>query len=350
MKKKKVAILHAKVPYLRGGAELMVEGLTAQLEKRGFDTDLISMPFKWYPNDVLLDSHLMWRMTDLTESNGEKIDLLISLKAPTYLAKHPNKVLWLMHQHRAAYDLRDNAEAFGLNTIAGGKEVIQKIRQIDNIAIPEAKAIYAISHTVTERLKTYNGIDSTPLYHPPALEGRYFTEGYENYILSVGRLDPNKRVDLLIRALKYCDKRIRVKIAGKGNQMETLQKLAQELDVSDRVDFLGFVPDDDVLKLYANALGVCFPPIDEDYGYITLEAFLSKKPILTCSDSGAVLEFAKHNESAFVVDFDAEAMGECFNRLYSNKRLAQDMGNAGYECVKDISWDHVIDELTKTIR
>lgn len=349
-KKKKVAVLHAQCPYMRGGAELMTEGLTKQLRQRGYDAELITMPFKWYPNQVLLDSFFMWRMVDLTESNGEKIDLVIATKLPTYLARHPNKVLWLMHQHRVTYDLRDSVPAGGLNTVAGGAQVIERITAMDNLAIPEAKNIYSISQVVSDRLKKFNNIDSAPLYHPPSLEGRYYGGEFGDYILSVGRLDANKRVDLLIEALQYCDSHIHVKIAGRGTELEHLQQLTVTLGVEDRVTFLGFVPDDDLLKLYANALAVCFPPIDEDYGYITLEAFLSQKPILTCHDSGGVLEFAREGENAFITAFDPRAMGERFDRVYQNKAMAKKMGQAGYERVKNISWDHVIDELTKTLR
>lgn len=350
MAKKKVVVLHAQVPFVRGGAELLVENLKKNLIKRGYQAELVGIPFKWYPKQALLDSYLMWRMADLSESNGEKIDLLIALKAPTFLAKHANKVVWLMHQHRAAYDLRDSAVAGGLNTISGGKEIIAQITEMDRMALLEAKSIYTISKNVMARLKRFNGIPSTPLYHPPSLEGRYYTGEYGNYILSVGRLDASKRTDLLIRALPFCDKQIRIKIAGRGQEAEALEKLARKLGVEDRVEMLGFVPDEGLLELYANALAVCFPPVDEDYGYITLEAFLSKKPILTCWDSGGVFEFAQDGENAFIVDYDAEKMGGCFQKLYQNKRMARDMGEAGCLRVKDISWDHVIDELTKTIR
>lgn len=350
MAKKKIAVLHAQVPFIRGGAEQLVENLTRNLVRRGFQADLVTIPFKWYPNRALLDSYLMWRMADLSESNGEQIDLLIALKAPTFLAKHTNKVVWLMHQHRAAYDLRDSVIAGGLNTIPGGKEIIAQITEIDRMALLEANSIYAISKNVSARLKQFNGIASVPMYHPPSLEGRYYTGKYGNYILSVGRLNAIKRTDLLIRALPFCDKHVHVKIAGRGQEAEALEKLARELGVEDRVEMLGFIPDEGILELYANALAVCFPPLDEDYGYITLESFLSKKPILTCWDSGGVLEFAQDGENAFIVDCDAEKMGGCFQKLYQNKRMAREMGEAGYLRVKDISWDHVIDELTKTIR
>ena len=350
MGKKKVAVLHAQVPFVQGGAENMVRELTKNLRLRGFDAETVSIPFKWYPLEEVLDNYLMWRMTDLTESNGETIDLVLSLKAPTTAIKHPNKVIWLMHQHRAAYDLRDNAIAGGFNTIPGGREAIAKITEMDNKTIAEAKEVFSISKTVTDRLQRFNHIKSTPLYHPPKLAGKYFSGEYGENIVSVGRLDKNKRVDLLIRALPYCDKHIKALIAGRGPELENLTKLARKLGVEDRVEFLGFVPDDDLLKLYADALAVCFPPIDEDYGYITLEAFLSQKPIITCPDSGGVLEFAEHEKNGFIVDAEGEKLGACFDTLYRNKALARDMGINGYERVKDINWDNVIDELTKTIR
>ena len=350
MRKKKVAVLHSQVPFVRGGAELLVENLTKQLRQRGFDVEIVSIPFKWYPNQVLLDQFLLWRLADLTQSNGETIDLVIANKVPNYMVKHPNKVIWLMHQFRAAYDLADNTMAGGLNTVPGGTQVQKAIIHMDNIGISESKHIYTISKTTTNRLEKYNHISSTPLYHPPALEGQYFVDQYENYILSVGRLDPNKRVDLLIRALQYCDSQIKAVIAGKGAIREELEKLADSLGVKDRVTFLGFVPDQELPNLYANALAVCFPPIDEDYGYITLEAFLSKKPVVTCRDSGGVLEFVKHGESGLVCNVNPQEIGEAFNTLYHNKSLARDYGVAGFETVKDIKWDHVIDELTKTIR
>lgn len=347
---KKIAVLHAQVPFVHGGAEINIENLTNNLRRRGFQAEIVTIPFKWYPINSLLDSYFLWRTVDLTESNGEKIDMVIALKVPTYMLSHPNKVVWVMHQFRQAYDLRDNAEAGGLNYSENGSELIKKITEMDNLGIGEAKGVYTNSQNVAGRLMKYNNIQAKPLYHPPALAGQYKSGEFGNYILSVGRLDKNKRIGLLIRALKYCDKSIHVKIAGRGPEMEMLQALAHELHVEKRVDFLGFVADKDVIDLYSNALAVCYPPLDEDYGYVTLEAFLSQKPILTCKDSGGVLEFAQNGENGYIVDYDAQQMGKCFQKLYLNKKQAAEMGRAGYERVKDISWDHVIDELTKTIR
>lgn len=350
MNKPKICVLHAQVPFVRGGAELLVENLTKELNKRNFDAELVALPYKWYPNNSLIDSVLAWRMIDLTESNGNKIDMVISTKFPTYAIKHDNKVLWLMHQFREAYDLCDNKDYAGLNTIPGGADTRKKIEEMDNRLIPEAKAIYSISKNVSNRLKRFNNIDSIPLYHPPTHVGKYWSENYENYILSVGRLDLKKRVDLLIQSLPYCDKTVNAYIAGRGPELEKLKKLAHDLKVDNRVKFLGFVNDEDLLKLYANAFAVYFAPVDEDYGYITLEALLSKKPIVTCSDSGGVLEFVEDERSAYITDANEAEVGEKINTLFNNKLRCKEMGQYGYSKVKDISWDDVIDKLTYTIR
>lgn len=350
MKKKRICVLHAQVPFVRGGAELLVENLTAELLKRNYDAELVSLPFKWYPTNTLLDSALAWRMIDLSESNGNKIDLVIGTKFPTYAVKHENKVLWLMHQFREAYDLCNNKEYSGLNMVPGGPETLRKVRQLDGKVIPEAKAIYSISKNVTNRLQHYNGIDSMPLYHPPMHVGKYRCESYDDYILSVGRLDVKKRVDLLIKSLMYCDKSIKAIIAGKGPELENLKKLTSKLQLENRVVFLGFVNDEELIKLYSNAFAVYFAPVDEDYGYITLEALLSQKPLVTSDDAGGVLEFVEDDRSAYIVTPNDVEIGERINILYNNKKMCKDMGNYGYQKVKNISWDSVIDKLTQTLR
>lgn len=348
--RKKVCVLHAQVPFVRGGAELLVENLTEELKKRDYDAELVSLPFKWYPNNSLIDSVLTWRLVDLSESNGNKIDLVIGTKFPTYAVNHENKVLWLMHQFREAYDLCDNVEYAGLNTIPNGYATKNKIIQLDNKLIPECKKVYSISENVTKRLQKYNGLESIPLYHPPAHIGRYYCDDYSDYILSVGRLDPKKRVDLLIKSLVWSDKSVKAYIAGKGPELPKLKKMVHDLNLDDRVEFLGYVNDDNLLELYANAFAVYFAPVDEDYGYITLESLLSKKPLITCNDSGGVLEFVENNISAYIEEPNEKLIGEKINALYFNKKKCKEMGQIGYSNVKDISWDMVIEQLTQTIK
>lgn len=348
MRKKKIIITAAQVPFNKGGAELHVSFLHQNLVNRGYDAEIVALPYKWYPENSLYNSMLAWRLLDLSEANGDKIDLVIATKFPSYGAVHENKVSWVIHQYRQVYDLYDTN--VGLRDTENGERIKARVEQFDRICLLESRKIYANSKNVANRLKKYNGIEAEALYHPPSLSGRYYTDGYEDYILSVGRLDRLKRNELLLEAMCHCEKSIKAKIAGKGPEMENLERMAKRLGVNDRVEFLGFVPDDDLLRLYANAFAVYYAPVDEDYGYITLEAFLSRKPVITCIDSGGVLEFAVDNENGYIVGADANEMGQAISKLYNNKQLCREFGERGYSIVRDITWDNVIDKITCTLR
>jgi len=221
-----------------------------------------------------------------------------------------------------------------------------KLIKMDNQVLSTYKKIYTNSANTASRLKKYNNIESVPLYHPPKLTGMYYSANFDDYILSVGRLDPLKRVDLLIRALKFCDSRIHCKIAGRGPELENLKILSRELGVTDRIEFLGFVSEKKLLDLYANCSAVFFAPQDEDYGYITLEAFLSKKPVLTSSDAGGPLEFVRDNSNGIIIDsLDAGVIGKKIDELVLNKDKSRNFGLNGYFTAKDINWDFVIQTL-----
>jgi glycosyltransferase involved in cell wall biosynthesis len=345
--KKKIAITFPQVPFVFGGAELQVKTLKNELVKRGFDAEIVSMPFKWFPGATLYNNLLSWRLLDISESDGQKIDLVIATKFPSYGVQHINKVTWLLHQFRGAYDYYDTQ--YGLKFSENGEQTREYIVKFDEIALKESREIFAESKNVRGRLLKYNGIDSEPLYHPPPLAGRYRCDSYGDYILSVGRLAPLKRIDLLIEAVAKSGKQVHVKVAGRGPDLIKLQDLAKKHAVEDRVEFLGFVNDDELLKLYANALAVYFAPVDEDYGYITLEAFLSKKPVVTCVDSGGTLEFVKHNENGYICEVNPEEIGEVFSTLLKNKTRCKAFGSAGFESVKGVTWDTVIEKLTRTL-
>lgn len=349
MKQKNICICTAQVPFVKGGAEILVQSLYEQLKLRGYSAEIVQIPFKWYPEDQIINSILAWRMIDLSESNGQKIDLVIPTKFPSYVVKHENKVTWLVHQFRQIYD--QYGTKYSDFTESGEDTLIKnKIIEIDNLTLKESRSVYTIAKNTTNRLKRYNHIEGETLYHPPKHIGKYYCNNFENYILSVGRLENVKRVDLLIRALKYCNSDIKAVIAGTGPYRKELEKLAASTGVSERVQFLGYVEDNELLKLYSNAFSVFFAPFDEDYGYITLEAFLSKKPVITCDDSGGVLEFVVNNRNGFVCSTQPEALGQAIQKLWDCKSLCIDFGETGYEKVKDITWDNVVEKLTKTIK
>ena len=341
---KTVVVCEAHVPFVRGGAELCVSGLIAELRRRGLRADRVSIPFKWYPKDALLAQAAAWRLVDLSESNGEPIDLVIATKFPTYFVRHANKVTWLFHQYRAIYELCGTPYSeFGHSE--ADVRLRDRMMQMDRDVIGESQRIFSIARNISSRLAQYNGLAAEPLYHPPPLASRLRPGPFGNYVLSVGRLELTKRVDMIINAMAHTPPHLKLVIAGEGPLRERLEALAADIGVAHRVTFTGRVDDDQLVELYAGALGIVFPPFDEDYGYITLEAFLARKPVITTTDAGGPLEFVQDAVNGFITEPEPKAIAAAVARLASDSPLAAHLGDAGYDRARTITWDHVIDCL-----
>jgi glycosyltransferase involved in cell wall biosynthesis len=341
---KTVLVCEAQVPFVRGGAELLVRGLVDELTRRGYRAERVSVPFKWYPKEELPAQAAAWRMIDLSESNGVRVDTVIATKFPTYFVRHPNKVTWLLHQYRAIYDLCGTPYSEFEHTERDVR-LRDRLIALDNHVLAESTRLFTIARNTTARLARYNGIAAEPLYHPPPLAGRLTAGPLGDYVLSVGRLEGNKRVDLIVRALAHADRRVRLIVVGEGPLRAQLEDTAARSGVADRVTFTGAVAEQQLIDLYAGALAVVFPPFDEDYGYVTLEAFLARKAVVTTNDAGGPLEFVEDGITGLVCNPTPEALGAAIARLAANPRTAQSLGDAGYERVRAITWDGVVDRL-----
>jgi len=120
-----------------------------------------------------------------------------------------------------------------------------------------------------------------------------------------------------------------------------------ELGVAEKITWLGHISEQEKFELYAGCLMVLFPSHDEDYGYITPEAMLSSKGVITLSDSGGALEFITHDETGCVLPPEPQELGNELERVWNNRTLARTYGeNArGKVASMDISWDKVIGSL-----
>jgi glycosyltransferase involved in cell wall biosynthesis len=348
MPRRSICVCTVQAPFIVGGAEILATELAASLKARGYLVDVVNVPFKWYPVQDIVKQALVWRFLDITESNGVPIDMVIPTKFPSYLVKHPLKVTWLFHQHREVYDLYGTPYC-SFTDDPEEQEIRQTILRMDAKTLRESRRIFTISKNVSARLSRYNGIPSETLYPPPHYAGRYREGEFSDYALYAGRLETLKRVDLLVEAFRYVDSGARLVVAGRGPQQENLERQVERLGLGDRIRFTGFVPEEDLLSLYADAFAVVYAPVDEDYGYVTVEAFLSGKPVVTCKDSGGTLEFVEDGGTGFVVDPEARALAGALNRLYLDRRLAREMGAAGRPRVAGIGWDTVIDALTEPL-
>lgn len=345
----RILVCEAQVPFVHGGAEVHVRELVRELRARGHQAELVSVPFKWYPKEEILPHAAAWRLLDLSESNGVPVDIVIASKFPTYFVRHPRKVAWLIHQYRAAYELC-GTEYSDFSHTEGDVGLRDRLIQLDTEMLGECRAIFANARNTAARLAKYNGLAAEALYHPPRLADRLRPGPYGDYVLSVGRIESVKRVDLLVRAMPMVDSRIRLVVAGDGTQRANVERVAKEAGVADRVSFLGTATDEMLLDLYAGALGVLYPPFDEDFGYVTLEAFLARKPVITCTDSGGPNEFVVDGVNGFSCEPAPEAIAAAIEALATDRGRAAAMGEAGREAAVRITWDGVVEKLVGSAR
>jgi glycosyltransferase involved in cell wall biosynthesis len=341
----RIAVCHPQVPFDRGGAEILSTTLVEQLRERGHETELVTVPFKWYPAARVLTNALAWRLLDLDEAQGRTIDLVIATKFPSYAVRHENKVVWLVHQFRQAYDL-DRTELGELGEAPFDRALRRNIHRLDERTLGEARRLFAISRNVAERLKRFNGLEAEVLTPPPQPLD-YTCSTYEDFVLSVGRLDRAKRVDLLVHAAAAADG-LRFVVAGDGPDRERLEELARAEGLDARLTFAGRVGDRDLADLYARCLAVYYAPFDEDFGYVPYEAFLSQKPVITTRDAGGPLEVVEDGVNGIVCEPTPTAVAEACTWLAGNPEAARVRGRAGKALAERLSWDSVIESLLGT--
>jgi len=345
---KTALVCAVQAPFVTGGAEILVAELEENLGRRGYRVEVVQLPFRGVPVATLLRQALAWRLLEVREADGQPVDLVIATKFPSYLVRHARKVAWLFHQHREAYDLLGSPFSLFRDQPADN-QVREAIAAMDAASLAECRAVFTISKNVSNRLFHFNQIPSTPLYPPPHQLGRYRCDAYGDYLLYAGRLEPIKRLELALLALARARPVARLKIAGRGAQEGDLRRLAARLRIEDRVDFLGFVPAEDLVALYARCRGAYYGPVDEDYGYVTVEAFLSRKPVITTTDAGGPLEFVSHGENGWVAAPDPGSVATAMDELFEEpERRLRERGEAGQRRVESITWDRVIERLTET--
>ena len=344
-----VLILNTQIPFCYGGAEVLAEDLQQQLNLAGHKAEILTLPFKWYPQQTLVNTLLASKLLDISNFNGVNIDRVIALKFPLWLIPHPDMSLWILHQHRSAYDLWDS-DYSDLLAMPDGRMVKELIVREDSAAIGGREKVFTISENVSARLKKYNGIDSGVLYPPPRAMETFFCEGYGDYFFFPSRVTPLKRQELIIEALALAPESVRVVFAGEPDSpqyLEKLQRRAAKLKVEHKIQWLGRVSEQEKFDLYARALMVIFPPVDEDYGYVSPEAMLSSKAVLTLEDSGGAVEFVIPEQTGLVVQANAEELAAAMQRVWTDRALAKRMGGNARTHIDsiDLSWSKILASL-----
>jgi glycosyltransferase involved in cell wall biosynthesis len=337
----RIAVCRPQVPFARGGAEIFTDELVTELRARGHDADLVSVPFKWYPGARVLTQAFLWRLLDLEEADGRRIDLVVATKFPSYVVRHPEKRVWLVHQFRQAYEL-DRTELGQFDESAEERALRRRVQELDRKALGEATRLFATSGNVAARLERSTGLTAEVLPHPPQNLG-YRCEGYGEFVLSASRLDRAKRIDLLIEAAAL-EPALEVVIASDGPDRERLERLARERGVDGRVRFTGRIDASELADLYARCLATYYAPVDEDFGMGPFESFLAEKPVITTTDAGGPLEVVSE-ATGLVVPPEPAEIARAATWLRDHVDEAAVRGQAGKAVADEVTWDRAIARL-----
>ena len=346
----RILVVSVQTPFVRGGAEVLADELVNALIRAGHQAELAAIPFNSTDPERIPDQMLACAMMDLNGVPGAKVDRVIALKFPAYLIPHSNKVVWLLHHYREAYDFWDHKFGGGLRNAPRGAVIREIIQRADARIYSDTRTLFTLSENVSNRVRRFWHIESTPLHHPPAEADAFYCADAADYILFPSRLAENKRQELALQALHHTRFPVRLKFVGAADSVlfsDHLQRVAQQLGVDSRVEWNGFVSASEKRDAYARSVAVLFPTFDEDYGYVTLEAMLSSKPVITCDDSGGPLEFVLPNKTGLITPSKPVELARAMDALWQDRALAREMGRAGRSHYQSLglSWEKVVSQL-----
>jgi glycosyltransferase involved in cell wall biosynthesis len=340
-----LAVVTSSPPAVEGGHLVIARSLVAAARGAGHDAHLVVTPDYGFGRQAI-GYWRTWR-TDVRTIDGRPIDQVISLRYPSYAVRHPRHVCWLNHTMREYYDLWPRLTA-SISLPNRVKESARKaaIRRADRwLLTRNVTRVVAQSQTIRRRLEQDFGIHADVVYPPPP-QRRYRCDDYGDHVFCVSRLTTHKRVDFLVRALADpVARRVKAVIAGEGEERPALEAMARTLGVAERVTFLGRIDDDTMLQQYARCRAVCFTPLAEDYGFVTVEAFASAKAVITCSDSGGPTELVKDDENGVVCDPTPPSIALALARLTDDRVLAERLGANARRRVNAMSWEDAVNGL-----
>jgi len=343
----RIVIVNSWVPFLKGGAEHLADALTCKLGEYGHEAILVRLPFSWNPPEKILEHILACRCVRL-----HNVDRVIGLKFPAYCVPHENKVLWLLHQFRQAYDLWDT-DLQDLPGSAEGRGIREAIIRADNSFLGECRAIYTNSHITRDRLRRFNGISSSVLYPPLRDSTHLVANEYGDYVFLPGRITAAKRQHLAVEAMHYVKSGVRMVVAGMPEtpaDLVRLEEIITRYSLEKRIHLIPrFISEEEKARWFADALACVYVPRDEDsYGYVALESAHASKAIVTCSDSGGTTILAIEGLTGYVTSPEPQAVAAAMDLLYTDREKARQLGRAAHDHMMTlkIDWESVIDRLT----
>ncbi|MBN1224291.1 MAG: glycosyltransferase family 4 protein [Candidatus Aminicenantes bacterium] len=342
----RIIVATSDVPFIEGGHLTIAQSTVRALNEYGHQAEMVLTPQNRFGRQV--QAYIANRCYDLAEDGlGRKIQQVISLRFPSYAVKHPRHVCWLNHRMREYYDGWESLKS-DLDATARIKESVRRavVKAMDTYLLKHnVTKLYALSETVRNRLQRWGKIQSTVLYPPPP-QRAYRTESHENFILAVSRLHKLKRMDLLIESFRYVrNVELKAVIIGEGPEETRLKEQIKDSNLEARIKLIGKSDEESLISHLARCRAVFFAPIREDYGFVTGEAFSSRKSVVTTEDSGGPAELVKQSQAGFILSPDPKQIAEKLDELSENKNMAMKKGQDGFEFISKLTWEDTVKKL-----
>ena len=342
----RIAVVTSSPPMVEGGHMVIARSLVQALRDMGHTAEIVVTPQNRFGRQA--SAYVATWLTDVGFTDGLPIDQVISLRYPSYAVRHPKHVCWLNHTMREYYDLWPRFSS-ALSAPGLAKERVRRsvIQAVDRYLLTRnVSRLFVQSRTIQRRFAMWPELRPKVLY-PPAPQRPYRCDTYGDYIFMVSRLTPLKRADLLVKALaEPAGSGIKAVIAGDGEERARLQALVVRLGLADRVTLTGRLDETALVSHLANCRAVCFPPLEEDYGFVTVEAFASRKAVVTCTDSGGPAELVDHGMTGYVCDPTPTALSVTLRRVMTDVELAERLGTAAQAAGATLNWPDTVRELT----
>jgi glycosyltransferase involved in cell wall biosynthesis len=343
----RVVLASTTVPHVRGGGQLIVEWTAEALRSAGHQVEEFYLPFPVTARPTL--SALVGLRATPFRGAGDR---LIAIRWPAHVVRHENKATWFIHHYRTFFDLWDTPHR-EMEDNAEGRAYREALRRVDNQGLSESQDLFTNSLIVRDRVRRFNGLEAEPLFPPLGGDtSRFRTDAYGDFVFYPSRVTPIKRQHLAVEAMRYTTSGVRLVIAGRPEVPEYGRQMidfVREHGLEDKVSLrLGWLDEQEKVDLLADCLAVAYLPVDEDsYGYPSLEASHSAKPLVTLTDAGGALEFVRDGVEGFVTAPDPRSVAVAFDRLFEERSATERMGAASARRRDElnISWDHTIARL-----
>ena len=343
---KTIAVVTSSPPFVEGGHLVIARSLVSALRDAGHTADLVLTPQNRFGRQGA--AYLANWLTDVGRTaDGQPIDQVISLRFPSYAVRHPAHVCWLNHTMREYYDLWDKVYPT-LSRKGRVKESVRRrlVHTADRYLLTRnVRRLFVLSETVRRRYAAWPELKADVLY-PPAPPRPYRVDDYEPYLFTVSRFTSLKRLSLIVEALARPEAAgIRAVLAGDGENHAEISALVRARGLEDRVSLPGRLDERALVDHLARCRAVVFAPFDEDFGFVTVEAFAAARPVVTCLDSGGPAELVADGVSGLVTAPSPEALASAFRRLIDDRDLAARLGAEGARRAQSLTWPATVARL-----